>query len=149
MTYGGRNTIVALFTNLGVMGFFSWRLWLLHQDGALDGPEGLAVWAKNALWIIPASVVATILLSIVFNVLFAVVTREEKPSFVVDERDEAFRIKALMATIVVASAGFILALVALAVGREALVAFNIILAAFALGDLSGSLVKLYLYRRGY
>jgi len=149
MSYEGRNTVVALVTNLCVVTFFAWRLLALHRQGAFDGPSGLATWAQCVLWIIPASVGVSIVLAVLLPVLAALVWRDDASSFVVDERDKAFAIKAMSATIVVASAGFILALVVLAWGRSALLAFNIILAAFALGDLAGSLAKLYFYRRGY
>jgi len=149
MSYEERNTIVALFTNLSVMTLLTLRLLSLHQGGAFAGPAALELWAQNVLWIIPASIVAAIILSILFNIGFAIVTREKNPDFVVDERDKAFGIKAMQTTIVVASAGFIGALGALAMGWQALIAFNIILGAFALGDLSGNVLKLFLYRRGY
>jgi hypothetical protein len=149
MTHEERTSIVGLFTNLGVNGFFAWRLWSLHEEGAFAGPDGLARWAQNVLWIIPASIVVAIVLTIAFTIVFAIATRSENPSTVVDERDKAFRIRAMMTTMVVAGGGFILALVALAFGWEALIVFNLIFAAFALGDLSGNVLKLILYRRGF
>jgi len=149
MTHEERNTYVAIFTNLFVMGYFIMRLIRLDGEGAFDAPDGLAVWAQTVLWIIPASIVMTIVLTIVFNILFAIATREESPSFVVDERDKMIGRRGMMATIFVASGGFILALIALAFGWTAFFALNVILFAFAGGDLFGSLFKLFFYRRGY
>jgi hypothetical protein len=148
MTHEERNTIVALITNPVINGLLAWRLWSLHGRGAFSEPDALATWAQNVLLAIPAAIVLAIVLTIVFNIVFAIATRTSDPSLVVDERDKAFGVRAMMTNIAVAAGGFILSIVALAFGWEALVVFNLIYAAFALGDLSGNVAKLVLYRRG-
>jgi len=148
MTHQERNTYVAIFTNLFVMAYLILRLIRLDGEGAFAGPDALAVWAQTVLWIIPASVVLSIVLTIVFNILFAIATRDRHPDFVVDERDKKIGLRGMIVTGVVASGGFILALIALAFGSAAFLALNVTLFAFAAGDLAGNLAKLYLYRWG-
>ena len=148
MTYEERNNLVAILTNILVMGWLTARLLGMNGEGAFGGPDGLAVWAQTVLWVIPASVGVTIIATILFNILFAIATRDENPSFIIDERDRQIAIRGMVTTMIVASAGFIGALIALAFGWTALLALTVILYGFAAGDLIGSIVKLVLWRRG-
>ena len=148
MGYEERNTLVAIFVNVSVVAGFVWLILSMQGEGAFAGSDGLTVWARTVLWIIPASIVATIVITIVFNIVFAIATREADVDTVVDERDRSISILGMRVTMVVASVGFIGALVMLAVGWPVFLALNLILAGFALGDLCGSLTRLFLYRRG-
>jgi CHASE2 domain-containing sensor protein len=118
----------------------------MYGEGAFAGDEGLAVWARTVLWVIPASVVASIVVTILFNIVFSIATQDEDPDTTVDERDRSISIKGMRVTMVVASAGFIGALAMLALGWSPLIGLNVILAGFALGDLSGSVTRMALYR---
>ena len=55
----------------------------------------------------------------------------------------------LAAVVICAGAGFMLALAGLAYGWSALIGFNIIFFAMALGSLSADIIKFISYRRGY
>lgn len=149
MTYQERNNLVAIFNNLIVSGYFAWRIYGMYLEGAFDGPDGLTIWAQTVLWVIPVSIIASIILTIVFNILFAIAARDPNPEMVSDERDRQFGARSIVTAVIVASAGFILALVVLALGLDGFYALNLILVGFVLADLIGSLVKLVSYRRGY
>lgn len=150
MTYEERNNLVAIFTNLMVCGYFIQQITSKFAAGVFDGPDGVAVWAQTVLWVIPASIVATIVVTIVFNILFAIAARDPNPEMVSDERDKMFGNRAMLTVTMVASAGFIMALVMLAFFNwSAFLALNLTLAGFALADLLGNIVKFVSYRRGY
>jgi len=148
MTHQERNNLVAIINSLLVTGFFATRIFQMYQQGAFEGPDGLAIWAQTVLWIIPASIIGSIVLTILFNIFYAIATNNSKPSFVVDERDKMLSNRSMITTMIVVSAGFILSLVALAFGWPSFVVLNMILLSFAVGDLIGSLVKLVMYRWG-
>ena len=84
-----------------------------------------------------------------FNIGYAIVTGNPKPSFLVDERDHLFDRRSSTAVVICAGGGFILAVVALAFGWSAFIGFNIIYFAMALGSLSADIIKFISYRRGY
>lgn len=149
MTYEDRNNFVAIFNNLIVSGYFVWRIYGMYLEGAFEGPDGLAIWAQTVLWVIPISIVASIILTILFNIFFAIASRDHNPETVSDERDRQFGRRSIITAVIVASAGFILALVILALGWDVFYALNLILVGFVLADLLGSLVKFISYRRGY
>ncbi|RYG92875.1 hypothetical protein EU803_01860 [Loktanella sp. IMCC34160] len=146
MTHTERNTLIAILINLGIIFVFGSRLWALHETGAFDAADGLTVWAKTVLWMIPVSIGATIVGTILFEILYSIATNNPKPELISDERDHQISIYGMRVTMVVASAGFIAALVGLAFGWTAVAALSLILAGFALGDLTGNLARMARYR---
>ena len=148
MTHEERNNLVSIFTGILVQIYISYRIWSQYADGVFDGPDGLMLWARTILWIIPVAIIAMIISVILFAILHAIVTGNPKPSFIVDERDKSIGRTGNIVTMVVSSIGFIIALICLALGWSAFAAFNILFYSFAAGDFSGNLTKQYLWRRG-
>lgn len=148
MTHEERNNLVAIFVSLCVLGYISLRIWTQYHDGVFDQPDALKIWARTVLWAIPLSIVAMIIALILFTILHAIITRNPKPSFIVDERDNYIGRRGMMVTMFVSSGGFMVALICLALGWSAFAVFNVIFYSFGVGDLSGNLTKLYLWRRG-
>lgn len=146
MPFEERNTLAALFVNVLTSLYMILKLRSLHAAGAFAGDDALVVFGKTVLWVIPIAIVATIALTILFNILIAILTRDPKPSFVTDERDQIFKTRAMMTTLVVTGIGFICAMIALAAGWTALATFTLIYFAFAAGDFTGNLVKMASYR---
>ena len=139
-----RASIVALATGLLVNGYVLVRYLQLSGAGALSGPDGPMVWARMMLWAVPAAIVLTIVL----NVLFSVSMRERLTGAVVDERDKLFQLRGMSATLYVFGAGFVASMVGLALGWTPLTGFISIYVAAALGDLAGNLTRLVSYRLG-
>lgn len=149
MTYQDRNNVVSIITSLFINGYIILRLIDMNAAGAFDGPDAVNVWARMVIWVIPIGIVATIIGTILFNIGYAIVTGTEKPSFVVDERDRLFDQRGMSAIIVFLALGFVSAIIFLALGWSALIGFNIIYFAMALGSMAADLVKFLSYRRGY
>lgn len=147
MTHSEKNTIASFLSTLLVTGIFAWILWRMADDGRFAGPDGLTAWARTVLWMMPVGIIATIAATIGFNILAAVAERDPSPSFVVDERDRMIGSAGMKVAMCVASTGFILAIITLALGWTALAILNLILFSFAAADLLSSLAKLILYRR--
>lgn len=149
MTYQDRNNVVSILVNLLVNGYITLRILDMNAGGAFAGPDAVNVWARTVVWVIPISIAATIVGTILFAILHAIATGNPRPSFVVDERDRMFERRSMVATLILAAFGFIAAIVMLAFGWSALVGFNVIYYAMALGSLAGDLVRFISYRRGY
>lgn len=148
MTHEERNTIFALLVNVLVNGYIIIKLLGLSSAGAFAGPDALQVFARTVLWVIPISIVATLVFTVLGNILIAIILREPKPDFTVDERDKQFQMRAMGATLFGAAAGFIIALIGLAFGWSALTAFLVLYFSFAGGDFFGNIVKFLSYRCG-
>jgi hypothetical protein len=143
-----RNTVFAIVTNMIVNLWMAIRLHGLWLSGAFDGPDGLMIWARTVIWVIPASIGVTILVAILGSILVAIVTRDPLEPNIFDERDRLFRIRGMSVTMIVAAAGFVVVLCGLAWGWSALLAMTVIYASYSLGDLLGNVVKLLSYRHG-
>lgn len=149
MTFQDRNTFVSILVNLLTLTYVIYRLITMQSAGAFDGPDAVNVWAKMVILVIPISIAATIIGTILFNILFAIVTGQAKPSFIVDERDKHFERRGIFALIAGAGIGFICGIIALAMDYSALVGLNIMYFGMALGALGSDLVRFASYRRGY
>lgn len=149
MIYRDRNTVVSIITALIVNFYIVLRLLDMNEAGQFDGPDAVTVWARMLVWVIPISIGVTIVGTILFNIGYAIVTGNPKPDFLVDERDHLFDRRGVTAFVICAGAGFMLALAGLAYGWSALIGFNIIFFAMALGSLSADIIKFISYRRGY
>lgn len=149
MTYRDRNNVVSILVSLAVNSYIVLRLLQMEQAGLFDGPDAVNIWARMVIWAIPISIAATIIGTILFNIGHAIVTGNAKPSFIVDERDRLFDRRGIIAIVVLAGAGFISSIIALALDHSALTGFNIMFFAMALGSMAADLTKFISYRRGY
>lgn len=148
MSFEERNAVSGILA-----GFVAWAIMIsvLMQKsaaGQFEGSAGLTVWAQSVLWLILIGIAIAIVMTILFNITYAVITGEKKPDFRRDERDTLIGLRGIQATLVVITLGIIVAIVALAIGAPILVFLNTILAACALSSLADCVTKLILYRRG-
>lgn len=141
-----RTVFASILTNLFVTLYFGSLIWGRARSGDFDGAEGLIHWARTVLWIIPVSVGITIVFAILFTIGYAIVTGQADPDTSSDERDRSISRFGMQVTMAVVSAGFIGTLVGIAFGWSALLALNLILLSFALGDLVGNLARIGRYR---
>jgi len=148
MSHQEKNNIVSIICNLLINGFVILKLNAMFGDGSLSGPDAPMVWARMVIWVIPASIVLLIALTILSSIVVAIIERDPKPDFTVDERDKLFDIRGMGATMAVVAAGFIGSIIALAVGWQPLTVFIMIYFSFALGSIVGDLVKFLSYRYG-
>lgn len=148
MTYEGRNAVIGLIVSVIVNIYIVLRLRGLFASGAFDGPDALQVFGKTVLWVVPIAIGLTIAATILGNIIAAIVTNDPDPEYITDERDRLFQNRGMIATMVVTSLGFLLAMVALALGWDALKVFILIYFSFAIGSIAGDLTKLISYQIG-
>lgn len=147
MSFAERTIWAEITSTLAVIALFVWLILRAQATGRFDGPDGLMLWARQVLWMIPAGILVAILVSVVMAIGYRIVTGED-PDELTDERDRAIAGFGWQVTTIAASAGFVAALAALALGASTFAALNGMLAAFALGDTAGNLAKLIRYRLG-
>lgn len=117
--------------------------------GLFDGSMGPQLWAQAVVWLILIGIAVAIVMTILFNIAYAVITGEKKPDFLRDERDTLIGLRGMQATLIVMSSGIVGAFSALAWGASVVTALNVILAACALSSFASEVTKLVLYRRGF
>ncbi len=149
MTYTEKNTVVSMLTGMVVFGIYGSKLYQLYLEGRFEAADAGVLMGKSVLYMIAASILITILTSILFSIAHAMATGEKKPSFVVDERDKLIELKAMQFSFIVFSFGFVGSAIALVFEAAPLmVIFATITSMFA-ASIAGDIFKLVCYRRGY
>jgi hypothetical protein len=133
--------------------FVTWAVMLTvlikkSAAGLFAGANGLEHWAQAVLWLILIGIGIAIVMTILFNIAYAIITGEKKADFLRDERDTLIGLRAMQATLIVINIGIVSAIIALALGASILAVLNMIFAACALSGFVSEVTKLILYRRG-
>ena len=148
MSFEERNAVSGI-----LVCFTTWAIMLsvlLQKSaaGLFEGNAGLVSWAQAVLWLMLLGIGIAIVMTILFNIAYAIISGEKKPDFLRDERDTLIGLRGIQATLIVITIGIIGAIIALALGTSILVFLNMILSACALSSLASDVTKLVLYRRG-
>lgn len=118
-----------------------------YPEGAMESTEAFRYWGSFVLILTLVSIVAHIVISIIFNIVFRITTGEKEPTFA-DELDKLIDLKAFRNSFAVFILGFLLAMGSLVIDQPTQAMFMILIASGFLSDVTGSLTKLYHYRKG-
>ena len=147
MTYQEKKSIVSLISAILIFVFYSLYMYPQHPEGGLESTETFRYWGSFVLILTVVSIVAHILISIIFNIVFRITTKEKEPKFA-DELDRLIDLKANRNSFFVFIIGFLLAMGSLVFYQPSQVMFMILIISGFLSDVTGSITKLYHYRRG-
>lgn len=149
MSFQERNVLAGLFVGIAFFYVYTTRVAFVLRDGGFDGAGGMAELAKATLWIIAGFVLITIVVTILTEIIYAIVTNNPNPKQIVDERDRLIektgdRIGGHLSSVV-----FVGALIALAMGTTAAWALVVITYGFFFGAMLSTIIRLIQHRRGY
>ncbi|MEH6937337.1 hypothetical protein V7056_05655 [Bacillus sp. JJ664] len=147
MTYQEKKSIVLLISTIIIFVSYSLYMYPHYPKGGLELSETFHYWGSFVLILTIVSIVAHILISIIFNIIFRITTREREPSFA-DELDQLIELKAHRNSFFVFIIGFLLAMGSLIIFQPSQAMFIILIFSGFLSDVTGSVTKLYHYRRG-
>ena len=147
MTYQEKKSIVSLISAILIFGTYSLYMYPRHPDGGLESLETFRYWGSFVLILILFSIVAHIIISIFFNIIFRITTGEKEPTFA-DELDKLIDLKANRNSFFVFIIGFLLAMGSLVIYQPSQVMFIILIISGFISDVTGSVTKLYHYRKG-
>ncbi|WP_409344632.1 hypothetical protein [Paenibacillus sp. MBLB4367] len=147
MTYQEKKSIVSLISAILIFGSYCLYMYPRYPDGGLASTETFRYWGSFVLILILISIVAHILISIIFNIVFRITTREKEPTFA-DELDKLIDLKATRNSFYAFVVGFLLAMGSLVIEQPLQVMFMILIGSGFLSEVTGSVTKLYHYRRG-
>jgi hypothetical protein len=146
MSYQEKKIYVNLISTIVIFGFYCLYVFQKYQD-SIDSTDSFKFWGAVILILIPVSIVAKIIISIVFNIINTITTNEKEPSFS-DELDKLIELKALRYSHSVFVAGFLLALVLLVIDKPPSAMFITLIFSGFLSEVVGGITQLYLYRKG-
>lgn len=147
MTYQEKKSVVSLISVILIFGSFCLYMYPQRPEGGLESIETFRYWGSFVLTLTLVSIVAHIMISIVFNIVFRMTTREKEPRFM-DELDKLIELKAHRNSFLVFILGFLLAMGSLVISQPSQMMFVILIASGFISDVTGSITKLYHYRRG-
>jgi len=147
MTYQEKKSIVSLFSAVFIFGSYCLYMYPRLPAGGLESTETFHYWGSFVLILTLVSIVAHIIISIIFNIVFRITTREKEPAFA-DELDKLIDLRAHRNSFFVFILGFLFAMGSLIIYQPSQVMFMILVISGFISDVTGSITKLYHYRRG-
>lgn len=146
MTYQERQAIGNLLA--GIIIFSAYFFWVWRAiDGGLLGTENAATTiGRGILVLIFGGVFLNIGVQILTSIGISIITREPKPSNVIDERDRMLELRAVRVSYTIIGMGFVASMIALALGVVPLVVLQFIVLSFAVGTIFESILMLIFYR---
>lgn len=147
MTYQEKKSIVSLISAILIFGAYCLYMYPRYPEGGLESTETFRYWGSFVLILTLISIVAHIIVSIIFNIVFRITTREKEPAFA-DELDKLISLKATRNSFAAFVVGFLLAMGSLVIDQPSQVMFMILIGSGFISDVTGSVTKLYHYRRG-
>jgi len=147
MTYQEKKSIVSLITAVFIFVSYCLYMYPRYPGGSAELSEIFRYWGSFVLVLTLVSIVAHILISIIFNIVFRMTTGEKEPAFE-DELDKLIGLKSFRNSFAVFILGFLLAMGSLVIDQPIRVMFMILIGSGFLSDVTGSVTKLYHYRKG-
>ncbi|MDH4473319.1 MAG: hypothetical protein QE487_11990 [Fluviicola sp.] len=143
-----KQLLVSTLSNILILGSYTFYVYNHFVANNLTILNDLQFWGKAFLILIPVSIVAQIIIHILFAILTKVVTNEDLDTRR-DERDKLIELKGIQVSHWTFILGFLLSMGSLALGMEIWVMFlTLILSGFFASILS-DLTKFYFYRKGF
>lgn len=147
MSYQEKKNIVSLISTFLIFGSYCLYVFGLQREEQFASVNELSFWASVILILIPVSIAAKIVISIVFTIIYRSASGEKEPSFM-DELDKLIDLKATRNAHYVFVLGFLLAMGALAADLPPYVMFLTLMSFGFLSEVTAVLTQLYLYRKG-
>ncbi|HPR60576.1 MAG TPA: hypothetical protein PLF35_06510 [Prolixibacteraceae bacterium] len=142
-----KQIVVNLIASIITIGLYVLYVFQKQVAGNIEILNDFKFWGKSFLWLIPVSIVALIIIHIIYAIINKIVTNEDIPT-IDDERDRIIELKSIRVSHWIFTAGFVGAMAALAFGAKPSAMFIILLASGLSSAIISELVKLYYYRKG-
>ena len=139
--------MVNILSSLLITAIFAWVVYQRHLQGNFDLTEDYQTWGILFLIFIGVSIVARIIIQIVFHILNAIVTRSDEVP-VADERDKMVQLLATRNGYYIFAGGFALSVISLAIGMPVYVIFVAFVGFGMIAEIVENVSQIYFYRNG-
>lgn len=147
MTYQEKQNIVNIGSGILITLIYAIIIYNRHTDGLIDLTQDYRSWGIVFLIFIGISIVARIIIQIIFHIFNAIATREEDVPKE-DERDKLIKLKATRNSYYVFTGGFIISVIALALGMPVYGIFVVFVISGLLSEIVDNSSQIYYYRKG-
>lgn len=147
MSYQERRSLVNLFSGILITVLYSAYMLQRYPQAEAYSPEVFQFWGSFFLILIVVSIVARIIIYILFAILNAIIQQEQEPD-ITDERDRLIELKSMRNGFYVFILGFVGSMVTVAAGQPPAVMFIALLGAGFVSDMFSTISEFFFYRRG-
>ncbi len=147
MTYHEKRALTTMTSSVLITAAYSVYLFQRYLAGGAGNLNDPHFWGKAFLIFIAVSIVANILISMVFHIIYYLTEKEEGPQFS-DERDKLIELKGSRIALWVFSFGVILSMVTQVLDLPLYVMFVTLVYSGLVSSVSDELTQFVLYRRG-
>lgn len=147
MPYQEKQNIVNIFSGLLITLVYSWIVYQKHLSGVIDLSSDYKRWGILFLIFIGISIVARIIIQIIFHIINAIATREEDvpPT---DERDKIVKLLGIRNSYYAFTSGFVLSAIGLALGLPVYTVFIAFIVFGLIAEIIENASQIYYYRKG-
>lgn len=147
MGYQEKQNIVNIFSGLLITLIYAWKVYQRHLEGRFDLTEDFSKWGVIFLIFIGVTIVARIVIQIIFHIINAIATREEDvpPT---DERDKLIKLMGMRNSYYVFTSGFVLSVMGIAMGMPVYWIFVTFVAFGLIAEIVDNGSQIYYYRKG-
>lgn len=147
MSYQEKENVVNIISAI-VVAIILWSaIYQRQMDGQFDLTQDYRAWGVIFLIYMGFSIVARIIIYVIFAIINAIATREDRKP-VVDERIKLIKLLGTRNSHFVFSSGFVLAIIGLALGMPLFWIFILFVISGLLSEIIDNGTQLYFHRRG-
>jgi hypothetical protein len=147
MSYQEKQNIVNILSGLLITIIYAVIVYQRQLQGRFDLTEDFNKWGVLFLIFIGVSVVARIIIQIIFHIINAIATREVKTP-VEDERDKLVKLKGIRNSYYAFTSGFVLSVMGLAIGMPVYWIFVAFVGFGLIAEIVDNGSQIYYYRKG-
>ncbi|MBD2868564.1 hypothetical protein [Paenibacillus arenilitoris] len=147
MSYQEKKIFVSIISSLLIFTLYTFYAIQNAEEGSITSDTDFRFWGSFLLVLLPVSIVAKVIIHIVFVIINKMATNEDGPSFE-DEFDKIIELKADRISLYVFFFGFILSMVPLVTDLPTYLTFLLLIFFGFLSDLLGRIAQFYFYRKG-
>ena len=147
MYFHEKRALVSSISSILILGIYSLYV---YQNYIVVSPEiinDFKFWGKSFLFLIPVSIVAQIIIHIIFVIINKIATNEDAPT-ITDERDQLIELKSIRISHWIFITGFFMAMGSLTMSFRPFVMFIMLIFSGFISAIASDVAKIYYYRRG-
>lgn len=143
-----KRILVTLISSILILGIYSLFVYHKYVVGNLNILNDFKFWGRAFLLLIPVSIIAQIIIHILFFIINKIVTNENVPT-ITDERDKLIELKAIRISHWTFILGFFLSMGSQAIDMQPWVMFVLLISSGLAASIASDIAMIYYYRRGF
>ena len=147
MYFHEKRALVSSISSILILGIYSLYIYQNYILGNPDILNDFKFWGKSFLFLIPVSIVAQIIIHIIFVIINKIATNEDAPT-ITDERDQLIELKSIRISHWIFITGFFMAMGSLTMNFRPFVMFIMLIFSGFISAIASEVAKIYYYRRG-